>query len=316
MDTAMPGVYDAVVVGAGPAGLAAGITLSSEGRDVLILEKSDHAGGQIGTTSWVENYPGFSTGFSGKSFVEESVEQSCRFGCNIRYRTEVQGIEGEEGLYFVRTSSGAYVARTVLLALGLQNRGLGVPGEDLPQVHRGMNTNALECRGGEHVVLIGGGNSAGQAAVYYLNQGVNVTFVVRRPLSETMSAYLFKQLVAKVAHYHGSVRFFKKAGLGGVLIGLDLGGGEEVLRADCVHVFTGMQPATEWLQDFIDLDRCGAILTDRNHQTSKQGVFAVGDVESGSPGRLTCAIGDANRAVKSVHRYLDGGKEREHAPEL
>jgi thioredoxin reductase (NADPH) len=310
MATRQQGVFmesaDVLIVGAGPSGLSAGITLASEGKSVIILEKSDRAGGQIGTTSWVENYPGSAEGFSGKRWTEEATRQCAKFGADIHYNTEVQEVCEAGGDYILCTSEGLYHAPVVLLALGLHNKRLGVPGEDLPQVHHGMNVDALQCVGGEHVVLVGGGNSAGQAAAYYLDQGAKVTFVIRRPLYETMSDYLLQRLVAKVAHYRGSVERFEYDGYGVVAVVVDVGEYKVALPAHCAHIFTGLAPSTDWLRGFVMLDGRGYIKTDRNHQTGRDGVYAVGDVESGSPGRLTCAVGDANRAVKSIHRYLTG----------
>ena len=306
-------MVDVLIVGAGPSGTAAAITLASEGRSVALLEKSNRAGGQAGTSSLIENFPPFSQGFAGSHFIEEASKQCEKFGVDIRCNTEVYAIHPNlDGSFniFTRDEPYQYQARSVLLALGLGNRHLDVPGSDLPLVHYGMNTTAFECIKREvyasHVVLIGGGNSVGQAALYYLNQGANITIVARRPLKQTMSAYLLDRLFfrsAGVRVVYGNVQSIRPFRLGmKVKVAGDFP--TEIRDVDCIHVFIGQQPHTDWLRGTIDLDETGYIITDAHHQTSVPGMFAVGDAVSGSVKRVACAVGYANAAVPDIHRYL------------
>ena len=187
---------DVLIIGAGPAGLAAAITLASEGKSVIVLEKNKQAGGQAGTTSLIENYPPFPSGVSGADLTQAACSQCEKFGVEIEYGAGAEFIYPYPGQsYRVITSAGKeYWTRSVLLATGLQNRWLGVPGEDLPHVHHGMKVDALDEHCNRAVVLVGGGNSAGQAAVYYLERGADVYLMIRRPLVETMSDYLIKRI--------------------------------------------------------------------------------------------------------------------------
>jgi thioredoxin reductase (NADPH) len=299
---------EVIIIGAGPAGLAAAITLASEGRSVILIEKNSQAGGQAGTSSMIENYPPFPNGFSGAQFTTPACEQCRKFGVRIEYNTEVKSII--PGCDFtLYTNRGQFHARAVLLALGLQNRWLGVPGEDHPRVFHGMNTNAIDYILDSHVVLVGGGNSVGQAALFYLDQGAHVKIIARRPLRETMSDYLVKRIQDRITLHIGNVKRFtsRRNGLLEVMVN-----GIYIMDVHCVHIFIGQQPATGWIAPLVRTDRNGYIVTDRKHQTSRPGIFAIGDVTSESVKRVACAVGHGNECVPAIHTYLDelarGGK--------
>ena len=290
------------IVGAGPGGLSAALTLASEGRSVVLLERRSKAGGQAGTSSLIENFPPHPDGFPGPDFADKTCAQCRRFGVQIEYNTEALAIIPACDSYVVHTNHGYFHSRAVLLAMGLVNRALGVPGEDHPDVYHGMNMLALDgdlC--GKHVVLVGGGNSAGQAAMFYLGRGASVTLVVRRPIEQTMSDYLVKR-IGEASIIQGEVTRFREGPCGLVVV-VDY---HKRMRADCVHVFVGQAPATDWLDGFIELDAKGFILTDNQHKTSRPGIYAVGDVVSDAVRRVACAVGYANEAVPAIHAYLSG----------
>lgn len=301
-------VYDVVIVGAGPGGLASAVTLASEGRSVLLLERNQQLGGQAGTTSAIENYLSHEL-ISGPDFANLSCAHCIKFGVHIEYGAEVLGIEQVyPGTHYqVRTSAGNFRAPAIILAVGMTQRHLGIHGEDLPHVHYGMRMDAqpVQCSG-SRVVLVGGGNSAGQAAVNYLDRGAEVMLVVRRPLQETMSHYLIeyiKQRGGTEVYADGVRAFTTDVNTGLMKVYLDRG--FTLYDVDCVHIFIGQEPATEWLCGLVTLDDAGYIVTDNQHRTSARGIFAVGDAESGSVKRVACAVGRGNEVVPAVHSYLD-----------
>lgn len=295
---------EVLIVGAGPAGLAAAITLASEGRSVILLEKSHKAGGQAGTSSAIENYPPFSRGFAGAHFSEEADAQCRKFGVQIEYGVEAQALIPGCNSYTLLTSNGPYHGRAVLLALGLHNRHLGLAGEDLPGVYHGMRVDALPEVSAAHVVLVGGGNSVGQAAVFYASAFAYVTIITRRPLHETMSHYLVKRLQHPLVVVRvGQIDSIVQEGGGSLRVLLE--GSGYVGGVDCVHILIGQEPRTDWLGEQVQKDRRGYLITDRQHMTNLPGVFAVGDVVSDAVRRVACAVGYANQVVPAIHRYLD-----------
>jgi thioredoxin reductase (NADPH) len=295
---------DVIVVGAGPAGLSSSITLASEGRSVILLEKSSKAGGQAGTSSLIENVPPFAAGFSGKHFADESCKQCEKFGVDIHSNTEAIGIVPACGAYTVLTSRGRYQCRAVLLALGLHNRWLGVPGEALPHVYHGMDMEALDDACNRHVVLVGGGNSVGQAALSYLGRGAQVTIIARRSLQETMSQYLVNRIRSRVVIEYGEVQGFRQRQDKLVARVVSPSSNIEVWDIDCVHIFIGQEPSTDWLPRLVARDEKGFILTGKRYETSLPGVFAIGDVTHDAVRRVACAIGDGNRVVPQIHEFL------------
>ena len=293
---------DVLVVGAGPAGLSSAINLASEGRSVILLEKRARAGGQAGTSALIENFLGHSAGFSGSHLAEQSHEQCCKFGVEIVYNVDIQTIVSTCSGYVVQSHPPElYIGRTVLLALGLSSRWLGVPGEDHPLIHHGMKMDALECPEGAHVVLVGGGNAAGQAALYYLDQGATVSIFTNRPIKQTMSAYLIERLHGRVPVFEGNAQGFVPSA-GGVVVWV---GGGPASEAQCVHILIGQEPRTDWLGKLIERDEKGYIVTDNQHKTSRPGVFAVGDVVSDAVRRVACAVGYGAEVVPTIHAYLE-----------
>lgn len=303
---------DVIVVGGGPAGLSAALTLASEGRSVILLEKNAQVGGQAATSSLIENVPPFADGFSGAHFAEQSCRQCAKFGVDIQCNTWVYGIVSDgppsarKG-FWVYTNAGTFYGRVVLLALGMHCKWLGVPGEMLPHIHHGMDISAIDEACGKHVVLVGGGNSVGQAALYYLGMGAQVTIIARRRLDETMSWYLIKRLAHRVTLVYGKVKEFVQQTDG--TLGVLVTERNPVWAVDCVHILIGSVPATEWLSGLPVLDEAGFILTGDHYETSVPGVFAIGDVTHDAVRRVTCAIGDGNRVVPAIHAFLEARQD-------
>jgi len=321
--------YDLVVVGAGPAGLAAGVYGASEGLSTLVLE-CNAPGGQAGTTSRIENYLGFPVGLSGADLTLRAREQAIRFGAEILVPAEVAGVRREDPYTVVRLSDGTEVSASVLLvASGVNYRTLDVPGAaELTGV--GLYYGAGRAEGVDHaggrVFVTGGGNSAGQAAVFLSQFAASVTLMVRGgDLASSMSRYLIDRLEASekiTVEYHTEV-----AGAVGArrleALRLRTNGTEErEVAADALFVFVGQAPRTSWLEGVVRMDDHGFVLTGGDLQlapedwplavpplpleTSVPGVFAAGDVRHASVKRIASAVGEGAMAVRFAHERLSG----------
>ena len=321
--------YDLVVVGAGPSGLAAGVYGASEGLSTLVLE-CNAPGGQAGTTSKIENYLGFPVGLSGADLTLRAREQAIRFGAEILVPAEVVGLRREDPYTVIRLADGSEVsASTLLIASGVNYRTLDVPGA-APLTGMGVYYGAGRAEGVDHaggrVFVVGGGNSAGQAAVFMAQFAGSVTLLVRGPdLTETMSRYLIDRIEAseKISiEYRTEV-----AGALGTrrLEGLRLrsdGTDEREVAADALFVFVGQAPRTSWLEGVVRRDDRGFVLTGGDLglpppdwplavpplplETSVPGVFAAGDVRHNSVKRIASAVGEGAMAVRFVHERLAG----------
>ena len=311
---------DLVVVGGGPAGLAAAVYGASEGLETLVVE-STALGGQAGSSRRIENYLGFPAGISGSELTSRAVTQARKFHARTATPYRAVSLEPGDGRYVVRLEEDHEIAaRTVLLATGAQYRRLPV---DELSSYEGMSVfyaagppEAQLC-GASRVGVIGGGNSAGQAAVWLARGGALVTLLHRRAdLRETMSDYLVHELErygvairdrSEVAALHGD---------NGQLEAVTLKSGER-LPFSFLFLFLGALPCTEWLGDVVARDDKGFILTgapadaDRLLETSLPGVFAAGDVRSGSTKRCATAVGEGAMAVQFVHGRLAEGSHAE-----
>ena len=326
---AVRSAYDLVVVGAGPAGLAAGVYGASEGLSTLVLE-CNAPGGQAGTTSRIENYLGFPVGLSGADLTLRAREQAIRFGAEILVPAEVAGLRREDPYTVIRLSDGSEVsASTLLVASGVNYRTLDVPGA-AALTGMGVYYGAGRAEGVDHaggrVFVVGGGNSAGQAAVFLAQFAASVTLLVRGPdLTSTMSSYLIDRIEASEkisAEYRTEV-----AGTIGTrrLEGLRLRSNdtdEQEVAADGLFVFVGQAPRTSWLEGVIRRDDKGFVLTGGDLglpppdwplavpplplETSVPGVFAAGDVRHGSVKRIASAVGEGAMAVRFAHERLAG----------
>ncbi len=310
---------DLVVVGGGPAGLGAAVYGASEGLETLVVESSA-LGGQAGSSRRIENYLGFPAGITGTELTSRAVTQARKFNARTATPYRAVSLEPENGGYVVRLEEGHEIAaRTVLLATGAQYRRLPVGGlssyEGMSVFYAAGPPEAQLC-GGSRVGVVGGGNAAGQAAVWLARGGALVTLIHRRTdLRETMSDYLVRELERYGVAVRDRSEVAALDGGDGQLQAVTLQSGEH-LPFSFLFLFLGALPCTEWLGDVVARDDRGFILTgdaagaDAMLETSLPGVFAAGDVRSGSTKRCATAVGEGAMAVQFVHARL---AERSHA---
>jgi thioredoxin reductase (NADPH) len=304
---------DLLVVGGGPAGLSAAVYGASEGLDTLIVE-STALGGQAGSSRRIENYLGFPAGISGGELTSRAVNQVRKFGARPATPYAALSLEPGDGRHVVRLEEGHEIAaRTVVLATGAAYRRLPVDGlgeyEGLSVFYAAGPPEAQRC-GASRVAVVGGGNSAGQAAVWLARGGALVTVLHRRAdLRETMSDYLIRELERYGVAVRDRSEIVALHGAEGRLSAVTLEGGEK-LPFSALFCFLGARPCTEWLGDAVAHDADGFILTgdaagaDDPLETSVPGIFAAGDVRSGSTKRCATAVGEGSMAVQFVHAHL------------
>jgi thioredoxin reductase (NADPH) len=321
--------FDLVIVGGGPAGLAAAVYGASEGLRTLGVDMVA-PGGQAGTSSRIENYFGFPTGISGGDLTQRGLVQAEKFGAFLSAPCAAVALREESGHLMVELSDGTVVAaRAVIAASGARYRRLEVDRlahfEASSVYYAATDLEARQCAGGP-VMVVGGGNSAGQAAVFLAEQGSQVTVVIRgNDLGASMSRYLVDRLVS-----HPRIDVFTETRVVGLEGDQSLGAvrlagptGEATLPTTALFSFIGADPASGWLSGCAALDNRGFVLTDRAladdgldqrwpalgrrpfpFETSRPGLFAVGDLRSGSTKRVAAAVGEGSAAVRSVHDYL------------
>ena len=323
--------YDLAIVGGGPAGLAAAVYGASEGLHTVMIER-EAPGGQAGMSSRIENYLGFPTGLSGNDLARRAVVQAQRFGVEILSPQEVVGVRTEGSYRIIKMADGSELSCHVLMiASGVQWRRLEAPGIDRLQgagvYYGGGATEALSCKG-EIIYVVGGANSAGQAAMNFAKYADRVVMLVRGDsLAATMSQYLIDQIKetpniqvwahASVAEAHGDVHLEEIS-----VLCSDTSKIERV-PASAMFIFIGALPRTDWLGDLVERDDRGFILTgpdlirDGQHpkgwsldrdpfllETNVPGIFAVGDVRHGSVKRVASGVGEGSVAVQFIHQYL------------
>ncbi|HTW09370.1 MAG TPA: FAD-dependent oxidoreductase [Acidimicrobiales bacterium] len=326
----LPGrCFDLVVVGGGPAGLAAAVYGASEGLRTLGLD-STAPGGQAGTSSRIENYLGFPMGISGMELTQRAVVQAEKFGAFLTVPCAAVSLRSQAGHLVVHLSDGTDVAgRAVIAATGAAYRRLDA--ERLEDFEgRGVFYAATEMEArmctDDHVIVVGGGNSAGQAAIFMAQNGCSVTVVIRaRDLGQSMSRYLLDRIEADPKiEVRTETRVVALDG-DGHLASVHLAGPDGQSEVKCAGLFSfiGAEPASQWLSGCAALDNQGFVLTDLSvvpaglgetwdvlgrsplpFETSHPGLFAVGDVRAGSTKRVAAAVGEGSSAVRSVHQYL------------
>jgi thioredoxin reductase (NADPH) len=322
-------LYDLVAVGAGPAGLAAGVYGASEGLDVIVLE-TNAPGGQAGSSSKIENYLGFPTGISGQALAGRAFTQAQKFGAEVSVARSAVALHCDRRPYEVELSDGGRVhAKAIVIATGAQYRKLPLP--ELPKFegvgvyYLATHLEAQLCQR-ERVVVVGGGNSAGQAAVYLSATVEHVDVLVRGPgLADTMSRYLIRRIEESanitLRPYTEVVGLLGGERLEQVRIRESRAARETVEPVRHVFLMTGASPNTEWLRGCVALDDKGFVKTgqDLTHddlakwplprtpfllETSRPGIFAVGDVRANSVKRVASAVGEGSICVQLVHRAL------------
>lgn len=322
--------YDLAIVGGGPAGLAAAVYGASEGLSTVMIER-EAPGGQAGSSSRIENYLGFPVGLSGADLARRAVTQARRFGVEILTPQEVIGVRAADPYRILQLADGSEISCHVLLvATGVAYRKLNVPGMDALRgagVYYGAAmTEAIACQG-ETVYIVGGANSAGQAAMHFSKYAREVVMLVRSPLSKSMSQYLIDQIEAtnNIRVCTGCVVEEAKGETNlEALVIKNLNTGEiQTVDATSLFIFIGAMPKTDWLEGLVERDERGFILTgldlirdgkppkgwnlDRLPfllETSVPGIFAAGDVRYNSIKRVASGVGEGAIAVQFVHRYL------------
>lgn len=323
--------YDVAIVGGGPAGLAAAVYGASEGLRTVMIER-EAPGGQAGCSSRIENYLGFPSGLSGSDLARRAVTQARRFGVEIVSPQQATGLRADGPYRHLKMNDGSEVScHALILAMGVQWRKLDIPGVDRLQgagVYYGAaQSEALACRE-EVVYVVGGANSAGQAAMFFSRFASRVVMLVRGPsLAATMSQYLIDQIKAtenihvefrtRVVEAHGEDR------LQALTLACDASGDNYEVPATSLFIFIGAEPSTAWLDGLVQRDERGFILTGRDLlvngkrpaewtlnrdpgllETNVPGVFAVGDVRHGSIKRVASSVGEGSVAIQFVHQYL------------
>jgi len=323
-------VYDVVIVGAGPAGLAAAVNAASEGLRTLVVET--HAvGGQAGTSSFIRNYPGFVPGVSGTRLAFNMFQQAWSFGATFFFMRRVTSVRSDSSGYALDLSDGSVVrTRSVVISSGVAYRPLGVPEVDA-FVGRGVYYSAAVAEApylsGAHAYVVGAGNSAGQAVVHLAKFAAHVTMVVRDTnLGKSMSDYLIREITtspnvtvrfsAEVTGARGDSR------LDAIEVRDRSTGVTEWADAAGLFVLIGALPGADWMPDDIARDEWGYVMTGRDLpadvsagrevlplETTLPGVFAVGDIRRGSVKRVASAVGEGAMSIPYVHRHLDATRQ-------
>ena len=304
------GFYDLIVVGGGPAGLTAALYAAREGIETLIIERSG-VGGQAGTTEMIENYPGFSKGIGGAELSDEMRAQSERFGVEILHAQTVTAVAAAGDYRMVRTETGdEYCAKTLLLAMGSRYRRLNVPGED-DLIGAGIHFCAT-CDGpfykGQDMVVVGGGNSGIEEGLFLTKFANKVTVLeVRDRLGASQilreKAASHPQMEVRL---NTTVQEFKGNGkLSSVVVKDTNTGLTEDMKPGAVFIFIGLDPYTVFLRDVVDLDQWGFIKTSATLETNIEGVFAAGDVRSGSTKQVASAVGEGATAALMIRQFLE-----------
>jgi thioredoxin reductase (NADPH) len=319
--------YDVVIAGAGPAGMAAGVYGASEGLQVLMVERSA-AGGQAGTSSRIENYLGFPSGISGDELTERALKQALHFGSEIAVTRSIEAVMVTDTGYCVILDGGERIsARAILLSTGVDWHRIEVPGLERllgRGVLYGASRQEAHSIAGKRVFVVGGGNSAGQAAVFFANYAAEVVMLVRGPgLAMSMSRYLITQIAGK-----GNIRveaFTEVSAVQGeehleqivtTTRGSDGDQTSTTRDADALFLMIGATANTAWLPAALERDAKGYICTGRDLtgwtlerqpfplETSLPGIFCAGDVRHGSIKRVASGVGEGSMSIAFIHQYL------------
>lgn len=314
---------DLVVVGSGPAGLSAAIAAASEGLQTIVCE-SRHPGGQAGMSTMIRNYPGFPDGITGKELMNRLLDQACKFSkFEFRCPMKIEGLREENGYWLATTEdqNDNILAPTVILANGLSYRRLQAKNLDI-FVDRGVSyglASDLDLRKPKKIYIVGGANSAGQAAVTLGQNGAEVIMLVRGPnITDSMSEYLISELqsTGKVDVWTQTVveEVRGEGQLKALLLKRE--GSPVEVEADQLCIFIGANPKTSWLHGLVGMDERRYVLSGSDvidsapdrprfaHETSRPGIFTAGDVRANSIKRIAAAAGEGQVTVSQIHQYL------------
>ena len=314
-------VFDLAVVGAGPAGLAAAVYGASEGLQTIVIE-SMAPGGQAGTSSKIENYLGFPTGISGQALAGRAQVQAQKFGARLALSRAVVGLDCERAPYTLRLEDGESIrARAIVVATGARYRKLDVAGYERFEgagIYYAATAMEADLCADQEIVVVGGGNSAGQAAVFLARSAKHVHVLVRaKGLAATMSDYLVQRIERSdriSLHPHSEVSALAGDASLESVTWTNRASGERTTRpARSIFVMIGAEPNTQWAAGCLELDAQGFIRTgaqagagaDSPYATSREGVYAVGDVRSGSVKRVASGVGEGSVVVQAIHRFLN-----------
>jgi thioredoxin reductase (NADPH) len=314
-------VFDLAVVGAGPAGLAAAVYGASEGLETIVVE-SVAPGGQAGTSSKIENYLGFPTGISGQALAGRAQVQAQKFGARLALSRAVVGLDCDKAPYTLRLEDGQSIrARAIVVATGARYRKLDVAGYERFEgagIYYAATAMEASLCADEEIVVVGGGNSAGQAAVFLAQSAGHVHMLVRGAgLAATMSDYLVQRIERSERislHPHSEISALAgDAHLASVTWVERRGGAATTRPATGVFVMIGAEPNTQWAAGCLALDAQGFVCTgakagadaDSPYATSRPGVYAVGDVRAGSVKRVASGVGEGSVVIQAIHRFLN-----------
>lgn len=300
---------EVVIIGAGPAGLSAAVNAASEGLQVCVVEESGEIGGQAKHSSRIENYLGFPSGLTGPALMSRAENQAIRFGARFHTKGKVEKLERDGRYHTIVLGSGdEWIARATVVATGLQWRKLEATGAQDHlgvSVFYGCNMDDGPKWAGKDVMVVGGANSAGQAAMYFARFARRVHVVCRaESLEKSMSDYLVKR-IRKLENVEvwtdTTVECFAED-----CVVLDSEGTKHMVPCHATFIFIGAEPRTEWMAGMCDRDERGYVLAGADRMTSCQGVFAIGDVRGGSTKRIAASVGDGSAVVGRIHSYLEG----------
>jgi thioredoxin reductase (NADPH) len=304
-------VYDVLILGGGPAGLSAAIYAAREGMDALVIERGA-LGGQAGTTDRIDNYPGFPEGIGGAELADRLIAHARRYDVELLSAVEVSGIRREPDCVMVTTASGdTYGADALIVATGSRYRRLGVPGENGLiglGVHYCATCDGPFYRGAKEIVVIGGGNSALEEALFLTTIADKVTILTR---GELRASDLVQDRVRRdpqiEIHTGMDILDFERADgrLGAILTRERATGRDRRFEPAAAFIFVGLDPNTQFLRGVVDLDDQGFIVTDDRYATSLDGVYAAGDVRAGATKQVGSAAGEGIAALLSVRRALE-----------
>ncbi len=326
-------MYDVAIIGAGPSGLAAAVYGGSEGLKTLLIEKHS-PGGQAGKSSRIENYLGFPNGLSGQDLTHRALTQAKRFGIEFLSPREVCSLSTKDNYKILKLSDGTEIrSKSIIISTGVNYKKLPAEGVDDftgAGVYYGSSMTEAQACSDKQVFIVGGGNSAGQSAIYLSKYAKRVYIIIRKPdLKESMSSYLIDQIntvdnievvaTTEITAALGENERLKELEL------TDVNTDEKKkANADALFIFIGSKPYTEWIMDDILQDEKGFLRTGRDLEksesfkqrwkqsrdpylleTSSPGIFASGDVRSGAMNRVASAVGEGSMAIKFVHQYLN-----------